>query len=220
MALDLCVHLIEIIAESRREIVLVLGCESRAEDDGLAHREAELDAMRQQLPDLQQHVIARELVGIAMEMHLGLDGGRPLPCLHRLGDRAVSRGELPLIGLVPVRPKQRINVPIQNLAQREELAQCFLIDVSDERTGIGLVDQQSLLDQLEDRFSDRPGAKLPAKMAFRRISATCALRVLLRISSNSGSFSFMVDQLDPRAVASLHPQGVESVKGSVPPQSI
>src|SRR5947207_15607758 len=56
-----------------------------------------------------------------------------------------------------------------------------------------------------------PGAKLPAKIAFRRVSATCALRVLLRISSNSGSLSVIVGQLDPRAAASLRPQDVESV---------
>src|SRR4029077_12307655 len=48
-----------------------------------------------------------------------------------------------------------------------------LIDVSDERTGIGLVDQQSLLDQLEDRFSDRPSAdtQTGGKLHFHELRA-------------------------------------------------
>lgn len=73
VTVDLAMHRIEIIVEGGGDVALARADKLDAAHNHLTHCEAQLDLLRQLAPDIEKHGIARELVRIAVKVHLGFD---------------------------------------------------------------------------------------------------------------------------------------------------
>lgn len=121
--------------------------------DLLIEEKAETEALRNLLPHIDQNAVSGELIWPAVEIDLGTDLVEQALAAHGIDKNIVSKGEYVAVMLVPVLPAQRESVLFKDATDRIGLLEEAEVDIRDMGLGIGLLNEETFLDEFADRFS-------------------------------------------------------------------